>query len=131
MSTNAIIKEIETPFLKKNIPSFFIGDEIKVSFSIVEGEKERIQSFIGTVIARKGRSISETVSLYRIAHGSAMERVFLLHSPKITKIEVLKSGKVRRAKLYYLRGNFGKAAKVKTYMGTRRDKSKVVIKAVE
>lgn len=131
MSTNAIIKEIETPLLKKNIPSFSIGDEIKVSFSIVEGEKERIQSFIGTVIARKGRSISETVSLYRIAHGSAMERVFLLHSPKITKIEVLKSGRVRRAKLYYLRGNFGKAAKVKTYMGTKRDKSKVEIKAVE
>lgn len=131
MSTNAIIKEIETPFLKKNIPNFSIGDEIKVSFSIVEGEKERIQSFTGTVIARKGRSISETVSLYRIAHGSAMERVFLLHSPKITKIEVLKSGKVRRAKLYYLRGNFGKAAKVKTYMGVKRDKSKIEVKAVE
>lgn len=131
MSTNAIIKEIETPFLKKNIPNFSIGDEIKVSFSIVEGEKERIQSFTGTVIARKGRSISETVSLYRIAHGSAMERVFLLHSPKITKIEVLKSGKVRRAKLYYLRGNFGKAAKVKTYMGIKRDKSKIEVKAVE
>lgn len=131
MSTNAIIKEIETPFLKKNIPNFSIGDEIKVSFSIVEGEKERIQSFTGTVIARKGRSISETVSLYRIAHGSAMERVFLLHSPKINKIEVLKSGKVRRAKLYYLRGNFGKAAKVKTYRGVKRDKSKIEVKAVE
>lgn len=131
MSTNAIIKEIETPLLKKDIPYFSIGDEIKVSFSIVEGEKERIQSFTGTVIARKGRSISETVSLYRIAHGSAMERVFLLHSPKITKIEVLKSGKVRRAKLYYLRGNFGKAAKVKTYIGIRREKSKVEAKAAE
>lgn len=131
MSTNAIIKEIETPLLKKDIPYFSIGDEIKVSFSIVEGEKERIQSFIGTVIARKGRSISETVSLYRIAHGSAMERVFLLHSPKITKIEVLKSGKVRRAKLYYLRGNFGKAAKVKRYIGPRREKSKIEVKPVE
>lgn len=126
-----MIKEIETSLLRKDIPHFSIGDEIKVSFSITEGDKERIQSFTGTVIARKGRAVSETISLYRTAHGSAMERVFLLNSPKITKIEVMKFGKVRRAKLYYLRGNFGKAAKVKTYIGTKRNRLKAESKAVE
>jgi large subunit ribosomal protein L19 len=78
-----------------------------------EKEKERLQMFSGIVIARKGSGLSETFSLYRVSYGSGMERVFMLHSPSIARIEVIKPGKVRKAKLYYLRGRFGKASKVK------------------
>lgn len=110
---NQLIETIEAEQLKAEIPDFRVGDTVSVHYRIIEGEKERVQIFTGTVIARKGKGISETVSLYRVAYGSAMERVLLIHSPRVAKIEVVKRGKVRKSKLYYLRGVFGKKAKVK------------------
>lgn len=113
MSKVAIIQEIEAEYMKKDLPSFNIGDTICVNTRIVEGGKERVQAFTGTVVAKKGSGASETFTIYRTAYGSSMDRVFLLHSPRITSIEVVRSGKVRRAKLYYLRGLSGKAAKIR------------------
>lgn len=121
MNRNQLIQDFESAYLKEEMPQFQIGDTIRVHVRIVEGQKERIQVFMGTVIARKGYGLSETFSLYRNAYGSSMERLFLLHSPKIAKIEVVKRGKVRRAKLYYLRGQSGKAAKVKEHLGVRAE----------
>lgn len=113
MGRAAIMDEIEKEHLKSDITDFEIGDSVKVHNRIIEGNKERTQVFAGTVIARKGSGLSETFSVYRIAYGSAMERVFSLHSPRIAKIEVTRKGKVRRSKLYHIRGAFGKAAKIK------------------
>ena len=113
MTKHALIEELEKGQLKSDIPSFKVGDTLKISLKIIEGSKERIQVFEGTVIARKGSGLSETVSLHRIAYSEGMERVFLLNSPRITKIERVRQGKVRRAKLYYLRGTSGKRSKVK------------------
>lgn len=127
MSREALIEEIESGQLKKDIPHFNVGDTIKVHIRIIEGEKERIQVFTGTVIGRKGSGLSETFSMYRIAYGTRMERIFSLHSPRIAKIEVLRSGKVRRAKLYYLRGAAGKAAKVKEKIGIKKAKAAALI----
>ena len=112
MSQDALLEEIEAEQLKKDIPHFNVGDTIKVHIRIIEGEKERTQVFTGTVIAKKGSGLSETFSMYRVAYGTRMERVFALHSPRIAKIEVVRSGKVRRAKLYYLRKLSGKKAKI-------------------
>lgn len=112
-----MIQEIEAGHVKKDIPSFRVGDTLNIHTRIIEGEKERIQVFTGTVIARRGNGLSETVALYRVAYGAGMERVFLIHSPRIAKIEVARTGKVRRGKLYYLRGASGKAAKVKELLG--------------
>jgi large subunit ribosomal protein L19 len=106
------IEEIESGYLKANIPAFNIGDTVRVNTKIVEGDKERSQAFTGTVVAKKGSGLSETFTLYRTAYGSSMDRVFLLHSPRIASIQVVRSGKVRRAKLYYLRGKTGKATKI-------------------
>lgn len=119
MSKLALIQKLETKQLKKNITPFNIGDTIRVHTRIIEGEKERIQVFTGTVIARKGSGTSETFSVHRVAYGEGMERVFLLHSPRIAKIEVMKEGDVRRSKLYYLRGTSGKASKIKARIGRR------------
>ncbi len=105
--------ELEASYLKKEVPVFNIGDTVKVNTRIIEGEKERLQAFSGTVIAKKGTGLSETFTIYRNAYGSSMDRVFLLHSPRIASIEVIRPGKVRRAKLYYLRGRSGKSAKIK------------------
>lgn len=112
MNQSQIIDEIEQASLKKDIPDFKVGDTVSVSYRIIEGEKERTQVFTGVVIARKGHGISETFSMYRVAYGSAMERVFPIHSPRVGKIAVEKHGKVRRSKLYYLRGISGKKAKI-------------------
>lgn len=120
MSRTALLEEIESTQLKQDIPNFQVGDTIKVHIRIIEGEKERVQIFTGTVIARKGTGVSESFSLYRVAYGAGMERVFPLHSPRIAKIEVVSAGKVRRAKLYYLRGAMGKAAKVKGKIYTKK-----------
>lgn len=109
----AVIEKLEKSQLKKKIPNFRVGDTVKVHTRIIEGEKERVQVFQGTVIARKGTGLSETFSVHRVAYGEGMERVFPLHSPRIAKIEIVKEGKVRRGKLYYLRGTSGKAAKVR------------------
>ncbi len=127
MSREALLEEIEAAQLKQEIPHFNVGDTIKVHIRIIEGEKERIQVFTGTVIGRKGSGLSETFSMYRIAYGARMERVFSLHSPRISKIEVVRSGKVRRAKLYYLRGAAGKAAKVKEKIGIKKSKFAALI----
>ena len=117
-----LIQSIEKEHLRSDMPEFNVGDTISVHTRIIEGEKERVQVFTGTVIARKGSGLSTTVSMYRVSYGSGMERVFLIHSPRIAKIEILKHGKVRRAKLYYLRGASGKAAKVKEQLGPKKVK---------
>src|ERR1700732_3512831 len=113
MSRHQIIQKLEKKQMKKNPGDFRVGDTVRVHTRIIEGEKERIQIFTGTVIARKGTGLSETFSVHRVAYGEGMERVFPLHSPRIAKIEIVKEGHVRRAKLYYLRGTSGKASKVK------------------
>ena len=110
---NQVIEEIEKESLKKDVVSFNVGDSVKVHTKIIEGSKERVQVFSGTIIAKKGKGLSETFSVYRTAYGCSMEKVFLLHSPRIVKMEVTRAGKVRRAKLYYLRGMTGKKARVK------------------
>ena len=108
-----IIDIIEQEGLKKDVPEFAIGDNVKVYVKVVEGTRERLQAFEGTVIARKNGSIRETFTVRRLSFGIGVERTFPLHSPKIDHIEITRKGKVRRAKLYYLRGRTGKAAKVK------------------
>lgn len=113
MSRTRVIEELEKEYVKKEVPVFNIGDTVRVNTRIIEGEKERLQAFSGTVVARKGTGLSETFTIYRNAYGSSMDRVFLLHSPRIASIEVVRPGKVRRAKLYYLRGKSGKSAKVR------------------
>ena len=112
-----VIQEIEAEQIKQNLPSFNVGDTVCIHQRIIEGDKERIQQFTGTVIARRGGGISETFALYRFSYGSGVERVFLLNSPKIAKIEVVRSGKVRKSKLYYIRGTSGKASKIKEHLG--------------
>lgn len=104
---------ISNPSIKEEAPKFDIGDTVKVHVKIKEGDKSRIQIFEGTVIAKKHGGISETFTVRRVAHGCGIERVFPLHSPVVDKVEVVRYGKVRRAKLYYLRDRVGKAAKVK------------------
>ena len=99
--------------LKTEVPQFGIGDTVKVYIRITEGEKQRIQLFEGTVIARKGGGISETFTVRRVAYGCGVEKTFPLHSPNVDRLEVVREAKVRRAKLYYLRDRVGKAAKVK------------------
>ncbi len=99
--------------LKQDVPSVKVGDTVRVHVKIREGEKERIQVFEGTVIARRGSGVAETFTVRRLSYGVGVERVFPIHSPNVAKVETVRSGKVRRAKLYYLRGRVGKAAKVK------------------
>ena len=99
--------------LKTELPKFEIGDTVVVRNKIVEGSRERIQLFEGTVIAKRNGGISETFTVRRIAYGVGVEKTFPLHSPKVAKVEVIRHGKVRRAKLYYVRDRVGKAAKVK------------------
>lgn len=113
MSRSPVIEALEADYLKTNVPVFNIGDTVRINTRIIEGEKERLQAFIGTVIAKKGCGLSETFTIYRTAYGSSMDRVFLLHSPRIAGIEVIRPGRVRRAKLYYIRGRSGKATKIR------------------
>ena len=107
------LKLIANDSLKENIPQFNIGDTVRVSVNIREGERERIQQFEGTVIARKGSGVAETFTVRRVSYGVGVERVFPIHSPNIKDVTVIRHGRVRRAKLYYLRDRVGKAAKVK------------------
>ncbi|WP_295210505.1 50S ribosomal protein L19 [Ruminococcus sp.] len=107
------LKLISDSSLKSEAPVINIGDTVKVHVRITEGDKSRIQVFEGTVIAKKHGGINETFTVRRVAHGCGIERVFPVHSPVVEKVEVVRSGKVRRAKLYYLRDRVGKAAKVK------------------
>ncbi|MBR6872199.1 MAG: 50S ribosomal protein L19 [Ruminococcus sp.] len=107
------LKLISNSSMKENAPVVNIGDTVKVHVRIAEGDKSRIQIFEGTVIAKKHGGINETFTVRRVAHGCGIERVFPIHSPVVEKVELVRSGKVRRAKLYYLRKRVGKAAKVK------------------
>ena len=107
-----IIEQIERENLKSEVPVFSVGDTVKVSVKVIEGSKERIQAFEGIVIAKKNGGIRETFTVRRISYGIGVERTFPVHSPKVAKIDVIRRGKVRRAKLYYLRNLTGKAAKV-------------------
>lgn len=108
-----IINSIEKEGLKEDIPQFSIGDTVRVFFKVIEGNKERIQAYEGIVIARKHGGLRETFTVRRISSGIGVERIFPLHSPKIAKVEVIRKGRVRRAKLYYLKGLTGKSAKIK------------------
>ncbi|HIU43667.1 MAG TPA: 50S ribosomal protein L19 [Candidatus Ventrousia excrementavium] len=108
-----LIKRLTEPQLKENAVNFNVGDTVRVHAKIKEGNRERIQVFEGTVIALKHGGIQETVTVRRMSYGVGVEKTFPVHSPNIEKIEVVRRGKVRRAKLYYLRGRVGKAAKVK------------------
>ncbi|MFG6395089.1 MAG: 50S ribosomal protein L19 [Lachnospiraceae bacterium] len=110
---NDIIKEIEAAQLKQEITSFKVGDTVKVYAKVIEGTRERIQVFEGTVIKRQNGSIRETFTVRKFSNGVGVEKTWPLHSPIIDKIEVVRKGKVRRAKLFYLRSRIGKAAKVK------------------
>ena len=107
------LKLISESSLKENAPEVAVGDTVKVNVRIKEGDKYRIQAFEGTVIAKKHGGISETFTVRRVAHGVGIERVFPVHSPVVDSVEVIRHGKVRRSKLYYLRNRVGKAAKVK------------------
>lgn len=117
---NDLIKYIEKEYMKKDVPSFSIGDTVKVSILITEGNKERTQVYEGTVIKRQNGGVRETFTVRRIAYGVGTEKTFLLHSPKVLNIEVVRRGKVRRAKLYYLRDRVGKATKVKEKIGDKK-----------
>ncbi|MBQ3045430.1 MAG: 50S ribosomal protein L19 [Clostridia bacterium] len=107
------LKLIAQDSLKSEAPAIEVGDTVKVSVKIREGDKERIQAFEGTVIAMKGSGVSATFTVRRVSYGVGVERVFPVHSPNVAKVEVIRHGRVRRSKLYYLRDRVGKAAKVK------------------
>jgi large subunit ribosomal protein L19 len=109
---NDLIKDVESRHHKSSAPSFQVGDHVDVQVKIIEGDKERIQVFSGVVIARKGSGIRATFTVRRIVQGEGVERVFPVHSPKIAGVAVTRAGRVRRAKLYYLRGRTGKAARI-------------------
>lgn len=108
-----IIRAIEQQQIKQDLPEFHVGDNVKVHYRIKEGNRERIQVFQGDVIRRQGASSRETFTVRKISFSVGVERTFPVHSPKIEKIEVVREGRVRRAKLYYLRKKVGKAAKIK------------------
>ncbi len=107
------LKLIAEPCLKTDLPSVEVGDTVRVQVRIKEGERSRLQAFEGTVIAKKHGGISETFTVRRLSHGVGVERVFPIHSPIIEAVELIRKGRVRRGKLYYLRGRVGKSAKVK------------------
>jgi len=104
--------ELENKFLNRDIPKIRVGDTVKLGVSITEGNKERVQFTEGVIIAKKGSGLNATITLRRVMQGVGVERVYLVHSPKLKNIEVLRSSRVRRAKLYYLRSRFGKATRL-------------------
>jgi len=110
---NSIIDAINKENLKASVPEFSVGDTVKVMVKVIEGDRERLQAFEGIVIARKHGGISETFTVRRLSFGVGVEKTFPIHSPKVADIQVVRKGRVRRAKLYYLRERTGKAAKVK------------------
>lgn len=105
-----IIAKIDSEQLKKEVASFHVGDTVKIHTRVIEGDKERIQIFAGIIISHKGAGLNEAFTVRKISYGEGVERVFPVHSPKVAKIEVVKSGRVRRARLHYLRGRKGKQA---------------------
>jgi large subunit ribosomal protein L19 len=110
---NRLMAHVEEGSLKKEVPSFEVGDQVQVHQRILEGQKERIQIFEGVVISRRGSGMREMFTVRRIVQGEGVERTFPLHSPKIAKVEVKRTGRVRRAKLYYLRDRVGKATRLR------------------
>ena len=113
LNSQKTIQNIENTFLKQNLPVLKIGDNVKVGVKIIEGNRERVQFYEGTIIAKKNSLINTTITVRKILQGIGIERIFLIHSPKIDSIQVLRSSKVRRAKLYYLRNLRGKASRLK------------------
>jgi len=107
------IHTVEKKFLKNNLPTLQIGDNVKIGVKIIEGNKERVQFYEGTIIAKKNSSINTTITVRKTLQGIGIERIFLIHSPKVDSITVLRSSKVRRSKLYYLRDLKGKASRLK------------------
>ena len=113
ISAYNIIKEFETEQLKKELPEVYVGDTVKVGVKITEGNKERVQPYEGVVIAKRHGGLNQTITVRRIFQGIGVERVFMLHSPQVASLKVERRGKVRRAKLFYLRDRVGKATRVK------------------
>ena len=113
LSASNIIKEFENGQLKKELPEIYVGDTVKVGVRITEGNKERVQPYEGVVIAKRHGGINQTITVRRIFQGIGVERVFMLHSPQVASLKVERRGKVRRAKLFYLRDRVGKATRVK------------------
>lgn len=118
---NQTIQEIETPLIKRNLPQFNVGDTVKVFVKIKEGGKERTQGYEGVIIKRRGEGLGQTVTVRRVFQGIGIERVFLIHSPRLEKITVQRRGHVRRSKLYYLRERTGKATRIKERVGGKKE----------
>ena len=123
-----IIKSIEHEQLKNKIPDLKVGDTVRVHQRIKEGNRERIQVFEGIIIKKQGGGVNATFTVRRIAYGVGVEKTFLIHSPLVEKVEVVRVGKARRAKLYYLRDRVGKAAKTKELVGARIEDREIVVK---
>jgi large subunit ribosomal protein L19 len=111
--SNALLKKVQAKFLRKDLPEIRPGDTVRVQVKIREGEKERLQAFEGTIIARNNTGVGETITVRKVSFGQGVERIFPLHAPVVDRIELIRTGKVRRAKLYYMRGLRGKAARLK------------------
>lgn len=126
-----IIKSIEHEQMKNSIPDLKVGDTIRVHQRIKEGNRERIQVFEGIIIKKQGGGLNATFTVRRVAYGCGVEKTYLIHSPMIEKIEVVRVGKARRAKLYYLRDRIGKAAKTKEDIGARIENKEIVIKGAD
>jgi large subunit ribosomal protein L19 len=125
------IKAIDAAQMKSDLDKFKVGDTVKVHFKIVEGKTERIQVYEGLVIAMKNGQTSRTFTVRKNSYGVGVERVFPIHSPRVTKVEVVRAGKVRRAKLYYIRNKIGKGAKIKELIIKKSDKQRASTKSSE
>lgn len=123
-----IIKSIEHEQLKNKVPELKVGNTVKVHVKIKEGNKERIQVFEGIIIKKQGGGVNETFTVRKISYGVGVEKTFLLHSPLVERVELVRVGKARRAKLYYLRARLGKSAKTKELVGARIENREIVIK---
>lgn len=126
-----LVKAVEQSQLRSDLPDIRIGDHVRVHLKIVEGTRERIQVFEGTVIARKGQGLSETFMVRRVSYGVGVERILYVHSPKIDQIEIVSHGVARRAKLYYLRDRVGKRARLRERLVTRKDKPEKVMTPIQ
>lgn len=118
---NQILKEVEAPYMKKSLPQMDVGDTVKVFFKIKEGAKERTQGYEGVIIKKAGHGVNRTITVRRVFQGVGIERVFLVHSPRVEKVTVQRRGHVRRSKLYYLRERAGKATRIKEKMGGQKE----------
>lgn len=125
MKAQEIIRSIEAEQIRTDLPIIYVGDTIKIGVRIIEGDKERVQPYEGTVIARRNGGINQTITVRRVFQGIGVERVFLLHSPRIDSVKIIRRGKVRRAKLYYLRDRVGKATRLKQRFD--RDVQKILL----